>query len=177
MAALALQFIASHYGWLFVIGRRISKCWMLDAECWMLGVAQMIAGTSAAIILAALGAVHVYWALGGKVGKGSAIPTRDGVPVLCPGILGTLFVAAVLFAMAALLATRTGWFPLSAFSGATRTATWLVAAVFGLRAIGDFRYIGFLKSVRDSRFARLDTLIYSPLCVLLALLSGLAALS
>jgi hypothetical protein len=137
----------------------------------------MIAGTLAAIILAALGAVHVYWALGGKVGKGSAIPTRDGVPVLCPGILGTLFVAGGLFAMAALLATRTGWFPLSAFSGATRAATWLVSAVFGLRAIGDFRYIGFLKSVRDSRFARLDTLIYSPLCVLLAVLSGLAALS
>ena len=137
----------------------------------------MIAGRLAVGILTALGAVHLYWAVGGKVGKGSAIPTRDGVPVLRPGTTGTLFVAGVLFAMAALLAVRTSWIPLNGFSDASRVATWFVSGVFGLRAVGDFRYIGFLKSVRDSRFARLDTLIYSPLCVLLALLSGLAAFS
>jgi hypothetical protein len=34
---------------------------------------------------------------------------------------------------------------------------------------------GFFKKVRDSRFARLDTLAYSPLCACLALLTGIAA--
>jgi hypothetical protein len=52
---------------------------------------------------------------------------------------------------------------------------WLIAAVFALRAIGDFRYVGFFKRIRDSRFARLDTLAYSPLCACLALLVGISA--
>jgi len=47
--------------------------------------------------------------------------------------------------------------------------------VFALRAIGDFRHVGFFKRVRGCRFARLDTLAYSPLCTALALLIGIAA--
>jgi hypothetical protein len=45
-----------------------------------------------------------------------------------------------------------------------------VALALGLlaRAIGEFRYVGFFKRVRGSRFARLDTLLYSPLRLLLA---------
>jgi hypothetical protein len=54
-------------------------------------------------------------------------------------------------------------------------AAWLIAAVFALRAIGDFRYVGFFKRIRDSKFARLDTLAYSPLCAALAVLIGIAA--
>ena len=44
-----------------------------------------------------------------------------------------------------------------------------------LRAIGDFRYVGFFNRVRDTGFARLDTLAYSPLCAGLAVLIGIAA--
>jgi hypothetical protein len=36
------------------------------------------------------------------------------------------------------------------------------------RAIGEFKYLGFFKRVTGSKFARLDTLLYSPLCLLLA---------
>jgi hypothetical protein len=38
-----------------------------------------------------------------------------------------------------------------------------------LRAIGDFHLIGFFKRVRGTRFASLDTAVYSPLCLALAL--------
>jgi hypothetical protein len=37
------------------------------------------------------------------------------------------------------------------------------------------RYVGFFKRIRDTRFARLDTLAYSPLCAMLAVLSGITA--
>jgi hypothetical protein len=47
----------------------------------------------------------------------------------------------------------------------------VLAIIFAARALGDFRFVGFTKSVRDSRFARLDTRVYSPLCVLLAALA------
>lgn len=46
-----------------------------------------------------------------------------------------------------------------------------VALAFGLRAIGDFRYVGFSKRVREGLFARRDTWLYSPLCVLISLLA------
>jgi lipopolysaccharide/colanic/teichoic acid biosynthesis glycosyltransferase len=36
------------------------------------------------------------------------------------------------------------------------------------RAVGEFKYVGFFKRVRDSKFATLDTFVYSPLCLLLA---------
>jgi hypothetical protein len=52
-----------------------------------------------------------------------------------------------------------------------RVLSWLCDALaLGLlaRAIGEFKYVGFFKRVRDSKFARLDTLLYSPLCLLLA---------
>jgi hypothetical protein len=40
--------------------------------------------------------------------------------------------------------------------------------VLALRAIGEFRYVGLFKRVRESRFAALDTRVYTPLCVALA---------
>jgi hypothetical protein len=114
----------------------------------------------AAAILTALGVIHLYWAAGGRFGKSATLPTANGKSVLHPTPLITIAVAIGLFAMAALVFERVG--------------LWLIAGIFLLRAVGDFRYIGFFKRVRDSRFARLDTLFYSPLCLVLAalILSG-----
>jgi len=40
------------------------------------------------------------------------------------------------------------------------------------RAVGDLNYVGFFKRVRGTKFARMDSLLYSPLC--LALAAGVA---
>lgn len=132
------------------------------------------AAAIAATILGALGGLHLYWALGGTFGKDAAIPTRNGEPVLRPSGLGTGLVALALFAMAALLAVSRGWVDLPGLHGASRLGAAIAALAFGIRAVGDFRYVGFFKRIRDGRFARLDTLVYSPLCVLLAGLIGIA---
>ena len=50
-----------------------------------------------------------------------------------------------------------------------RWALVVVAVVLLLRAVGDFRLVGFFKKITGSRFARLDTLVFSPLCVVLGL--------
>ena len=55
--------------------------------------------------------------------------------------------------------------------GAARWTRWAGAALaLGLlvRAIGDFGYVGFFKRKGGNPFARLDTRVYSPLCLLLA---------
>lgn len=44
----------------------------------------------------------------------------------------------------------------------------LVAVIFLLRAIGDFRYIGLIKRRKQSLFALWDIRLYTPLCLILA---------
>ena len=140
--------------------------------------ATMIAGAAAIEILLLLAAVHVYWAAGGKAGKAAAVPTAEGRAVISPSALGASIVSAGLCLIVAILALRIGWLKLPVMAGdniLVQIAAWLIAAVFALRAIGDFRYIGFFKRISDTRFARLDTLAYSPLCAVLAVLIGIAA--
>ena len=88
-----------------------------------------------------------------------------------PSRFATLVVAVALLA-AAVISIWRGAFPQVAPTWIPRLGVWVFAAVFALRAVGDFRYCGPFKRVRDSEFARKDSLIYSPLCFLIA---GLAA--
>jgi hypothetical protein len=135
----------------------------------------LIAGAAASIILTALAVIHVYWAAGGTLGKTGAIPTRDDKLIFAPTPFRTIIVAFGLFAMAAFNAARIGWIAMPGISRFVRGGLWMTAAIFLLRAVGDFRYIGFFKRYRGTRFAKHDTLLYSPLCLLLACLIIISA--
>ena len=50
-----------------------------------------------------------------------------------------------------------------------------IAILLFARASGDSELVGFFKEVKGSRFARLDTWVYSPLCVVLG--AGLLAVA
>jgi hypothetical protein len=109
----------------------------------------MIAGAAAIVILLLAAGVHVYWAAGGKAGKAAAVPTAEGRAVIKPSAMSTAMVAAGLCVMAALVALRIGWLKLPGFAGdhiLLQVAVWLIAAVFALRAIGDFRMSVFLNA-------------------------------
>ena len=143
-------------------------------------IAFLVAAAFAAIAL-----IHVYWAFGGSLGSEAAVPraaVASGTdpkaprpPAFVPTRAGTLAVAAALAIVAVLVAVQAGWFGPSLQHGALRAVIGVVAAVMLLRAVGDFRLVGFFKRATDSRFARLDTWFYSPLCV--ALGAGLAAVA
>lgn len=47
----------------------------------------------------------------------------------------------------------------------------LIGAIFILRAVGEFKYIGFFKKMKNSQFARLDTKYYSPLCLFIGVMA------
>ena len=70
---------------------------------------------------------------------------------------------------AAFLVAVSGHLVAPAFAPIARLPTVFLSVVFLARAVGDFRLVGFFKRIRDSRFARLDTIAYSPLCLILAL--------
>lgn len=41
----------------------------------------------------------------------------------------------------------------------------IIAAIFLIRAIGEFKYVGFFKKVKHTKFWQSDTRYYSPLCL------------
>lgn len=116
-----------------------------------------------------LAGLHLYWAAGGPWGMGAAIPESNGKPLFIPSRLSTVAVALALSAAAGVAVIR-GFFLFSSFPGSP--AHWLtvaIGAVFALRAIGEFRFVGFFKRVRGSSFAMWDTWLFSPLCLLIAI--------
>jgi len=126
------------------------------------------------LVFIALGLWHFRMALRPGPG-GGAVPSVDGKPLFVPSTRATLAVGVVLLLFAGLVAA-TG--RLVEVGASPRPLSWLLLALaLGLlaRAIGEFKYVGFFKRIRGSRFARLDTWIYSPLCLLLALGVALVA--
>ena len=133
-----------------------------------------------ATVLASISALHLYWAVGGPWASVAVVPTKPsgptpsdagGLPVFSPGVLSTVAVA-VLLAVAALIALGAGGsVALPVPNALVRIGIWVLAVVLLLRAIGDFRYVGFFKRVRGTRFAKLDTRFLSPLCLTLSALA------
>jgi len=131
--------------------------------------AQILIARCIAAVFLGLALLHLYWAAGERRGFEAAVPRlADGVPAFTPSRAMTACVAIALLACAAVV-----W-----ANGDARGAMlqpiprWLCSAlgvVMLLRAVGDFRLVGFFKRLRHSRFARLDTRYYSPLCLTLGI--------
>jgi Protein of unknown function (DUF3995) len=104
---------------------------------------------------------HFYWAFGGKLGSQAVIPQIEGKLAFQPPILATVFVA-----LAMLVGAWLSW-------QATNSMIFiygnlLIAVVMLLRAVGDFKYVGFFKKIKGTLFAQNDTKYYSPLCLLIS---------
>ena len=128
-----------------------------------------------AATLALIALVHVYGALGGRLARAAALPEVEGAPAFTPRASMTLAVAAALLLAALLIAVTGGAVQAPVPRTLARGLTGVLALVFIARAVGDFRLVGFFKRVRGTRFARLDTALYAPLCLLLGLAAAWVA--
>lgn len=129
------------------------------------------------LILASLGLLHVYWGVAGVRGDSVVVPEVDCRPLFQPGRTACFVVAAALGVAAVLVLWRGGLVHLSLPAQASTAGSAAVGAAFLLRAIGDFRLVGFTKKVRGTRFAAWDTRLFSPLCLFLGACSLLVAFS
>lgn len=121
--------------------------------------------------------VHVYWAMNGSLGKEGVIPTRnDGEALFEPGIVGTFIVAAILGIFAFITTGSLGIFEAFLSNNLIKYATLAIGILFLLRAMGDFKYVGFFKSIKETPFAKNDSRYFSPLCLYLGLSSIAIAL-
>lgn len=122
-------------------------------------------------VLIALTAFHLFWLLGGNTGLKFAFPqnSKHKKKLYRPGKLALAFTVALLATMTWLCIAQTGSFNPIFDSQTVKWGNRGTAIIFIARAIGNFRYVGFSKTFKEGQFAQLDTYVYSPLCVLVAL--------
>jgi len=125
--------------------------------------------TIVSLVFVALAFWHFVMAFQPMSGESAAVPSVNGRPLFVPSRKATVAVAVVLLVFAALVAATAGIVPLGLPSVVLSWLSYALALGLLGRAIGEFKYVGFFKRVRASKFAKLDTFVYSPLCLLLAL--------
>lgn len=120
-----------------------------------------------ALLFSALGGLHFYWAVYGIQNPEKVYPSKkDGSQMeYTPSRLACILVGVVLFLFAFLFLNRFLQVFIFEFEFYLLMA---VGALFLLRAIGDFKYVGLFKSVRETPFAKMDTRFYTPLCFCIA---------
>ncbi|PFR46488.1 DUF3995 domain-containing protein [Bacillus cereus] len=120
-------------------------------------------------ILFSVSFLHVYWAFGGKWATNSVIPTKSGEKAFTPGLGMTLFIALLLSMAAMILLQQTNIVHFAFPNIIVQMGSWVCMVVFFIRVIGEFRYFGIFKREKDTHFARMDTVLFIPLCAFLSL--------
>ena len=120
-------------------------------------------------ILAVAAAFHFYWGAGGELGRSVSLPQfEDGRPISSMVSYGAHAVGVALLASIALVLAFEKRIALPLPWWLVRAGVILLAVCFGVRALSWHSYVGLFKKVRNTRFARYDTWLYSPLCLLLS---------
>ncbi len=123
------------------------------------------------IILVALGILHFKWAMGETFGFSKSLPTKEsGERVLNPTKMDSVIVGAGLTAFGIFYVFKSGLIASGLPEWITIYAGWIIPMIFLLRAMGEFKYVGFFKKVKNTEFGKLDTKYFSPLCLVIGIL-------
>ncbi|WP_422860490.1 DUF3995 domain-containing protein [Flagellimonas sp. S174] len=115
-----------------------------------------------------LAVLHFYWSLFGIKNPEKVVPAIGSEQkVKTPGKFAAALVGLALLGFALVFLNRVVMY---------LDFYWLkyvsigIGVIFLVRALGDFKYVGFFKTSKDSKFSALDTRYYSPLCLLMGTL-------
>jgi len=138
----------------------------------------MILSILLSIILIGLGLIHFNWAIGGKFGMVESLPTKEsGERVLNPKKIDSAIVGIGLTAFGIFYILKSGLIEYNLPEWIMKYGSWIIPIVFLLRAIGEFKYVGFFKSVKQTDFGKLDTKLFSPLCLIIGIVGMLIQLT
>lgn len=118
------------------------------------------------VIFILLSIIHIYWLAGGQWGLKKAIPTKsENADFRPPPKLATLIVAIALALFGLIYLVRLEPVNIPFPNGLLHYGHWMIPSIFILRAIGEFKYVGVFKKIRNTEFAKADTKWFSPLCL------------
>ena len=86
------------------------------------------------------------------------------------------FVGIVLCGVILFVVAYVGLLSLPVPAPILRLATFMLAVIFTMRGLSWHKYFGLFKAVRHTRFAKYDTMLYSPLCLFVGLALSYVAL-
>ncbi|MEG3659340.1 DUF3995 domain-containing protein [Arenibacter palladensis] len=123
------------------------------------------------IILIGLGLIHFNWVIGGKFGFSESLPTKEsGERVLNPKKIDSAIVGIGLTIFGIFYILKSGLMEYNIPAWIMKYGSWIIPIIFLLRAIGEFRYVGFFKSIKKTEFGKWDTKLFSPLCLAIGIL-------
>ena len=129
----------------------------------------MILSILLSLIFIVLAIIHFNWVLGGAFGFDASLPTNaNGKRVLNPSKIDSAIVGLGLTVFACFYIYKLGFIKYQLPNWISIFGSWIIPAIFLLRAIGDFKYIGFFKRIHATKFSKLDTNFFSPLCLIIS---------
>lgn len=130
----------------------------------------MILSILLSIIFIGLGIIHFNWVVGGKFGFSESLPTKEnGERVLNPKKIDSAIVGIGLTAFGIFYFLKSGLIDVNLAEWITKYGSWIIPSIFLLRAIGEFKYVGFFKKIKNTEFGKWDTKLFSPLCLLIGI--------
>jgi hypothetical protein len=130
----------------------------------------MILSILLSILLIGLGLIHFNWVVGGNFGFSESLPTKEsGERVLNPKKIDSAIVGIGLTAFGFFYLLKSGVIEFIIPGWIMAYGSWIIPIIFLLRAIGEFKYVGFFKKIKKTEFGRLDTKLFSPLCLIIGI--------
>jgi len=124
-----------------------------------------------------LAIIHFNWVIGGKWGYDKSLPTDEkGKRILNPRRIDSAIVGFGLLGFGLFYLLKSGVINFGLPGWIYTWAGWIIPVIFILRAIGEFKYVGFFKKIKTTDFGKMDTQLYSPLCLMIGVFGVLVAL-
>lgn len=119
-----------------------------------------------------LSSIHFYWCFGGRWASAAVFPTKDDtVKPNMPGFVPTFIVALGLLGLAFFILIKGNIITFEIPVWLDKYGLWALGIIFITRAVGEFKYVGFFKKIKHTKFGNNDTKYYSPLCLLIGILA------
>ena len=124
------------------------------------------------VVFFLLGTLHFYWAVGGKWATDDVVPTKPtGEKLFNTSALSCVIVGSGLWLFAFVHVVNARLIFVNTNLPVIHNVTLAMGIVFLVRFVGDFKWVGIFKKVKDTSFGKNDTLYYAPLCLFLSLSS------
>lgn len=119
-------------------------------------------------VFSIIGIFHIYWAFGGIIGLKASIPENEYGPLFKAEFGGTFLIAFIFILGSIFIVLDIMDYNLFFLQ---KYLYHFIAFIFFFRAIGEFKYVGFFKKIKNTKFAKYDYFFYSPLCLSVSITS------
>ncbi len=125
-----------------------------------------------------LSVLHWYWVFGGEKGFNAAVPeqwqsTAIKIQNQTTFKLGTVIVAILLLLLSLSIISMVPQFGNFLPAWILQAILYGIMILFMLRAVGDFRTVGFFQKRTNHIFSVNDRRYYSPLCICISIMAGI----